>query len=552
MSLHPQEHFPVPEETRRVAQAAFPKGTLCLQIGDHLGAIYQDRQFAGLFPARGQPAEAPARLGLITVLQFVEGLSDRQAADAVRGRIDWKYVLGLELTDPGFDFSVLCEFRARLLDGKDEAMLLDALLARLQDLGLIKARGRQRTDSTHVLAAVRVLNRLERVGETLRAALNSLAVVTPEWLRAQAPGAWYERYGHRVENYQFPKAEAARQELAAVIGADGQHLLNAIAAAADQPWLPAVPAVKILRQVWTEQYVEHDGRLRWRTAEEMPAPAELIASPYDAEARYSTKRSMEWVGYKVHLTETCDPETPHLIVNVETTPASTPDDHMVAVVHASLAKRDRLPTEHWVDKGYTDAQVLLDSQRNHQVTITGPVAEDPSWQARAGTGFDKAHFAVDWDGQVVTCPSGKQSISWLRNPYPKNGVVWEARFARRDCTPCPFRARCTHAKVEPRIIGLQTREQHEVLQAARKRQTTEPFREQYAARAGIESAHGQAIRRCGLRRSRYIGMAKTHLQHLITAAAVNLVRLGDWWNGIPLAPTRCSRFAALKPSIQAA
>lgn len=165
---------------------------------------------------------------------------------------------------------------------------------------------------------------------------------------------------------------------------------------------------------------------------------------------------MEWVGYKVHLTETCDPETPHLIVNVETTPASTPDDRMVAVVHASLAKRDRLPTEHWVDKGYTDAQVLLDSQRNYQVTITGPVAEDPSWQARAGTGFDKAHFAVNWDGQVVTCPSGKQSISWLRNPYPKNGVVWEARFARQDCTPCPFRARCTHAKVEPRIIGLQT------------------------------------------------------------------------------------------------
>lgn len=238
-----------------------------------------------------------------------------------------------------------------------------------------------------------------------------------------------------------------------------------------------MPAVKILRQVWTEQYVEHNGRLRWRTAEEMPAPAELIASPYDAEVRYSTKRSMEWVGYKVHLTETCDPETPHLIVNVETTPASTPDDPMVAVVHASLAKRDRLPTEHWVDKGYTDAQVLLDSQRNYQVTITGPVAEDPSWQARAGTGFDKAHFAVDWDGQVVTCPSGKQSISWLRNPYPKNGVMWEARFARQDCTPCPFRAQCTHAKVEPRIIGLQTQEQHEVLQTARKRQTTEPFRE---------------------------------------------------------------------------
>ena len=188
------------------------------------------------------------------------------------------------------------------------------------------ARGRQRTDSTQVLAAVRVLNRLERVDETLRATLNSLAVVAPEWLREQAPEAWYERYSHRIENDPFPKTEAARQELAALIGADGRQLLNvnAIKAAVDQPWLQAVPTVKILRQVWTEQYVEHEGKLRWRAIDERPAPAELISSPYDPEARYSTKRQVEWVGYKVHLTETGDPDTPPLIVNVETTPASTP------------------------------------------------------------------------------------------------------------------------------------------------------------------------------------------------------------------------------------
>lgn len=195
MSLHPHLHFPIPEETRRIAQAAFPKGTLCLQMGDHLGTLYQDQQFASLFPTRGQPAEAPARLALITVLQFVEGLSDRQAADAVRGRIDWKYVLALDLTDPGFDFSVLCEFRARLLAGEAEMLLLDTLLMRLQELGLLKTRGRQRTDSTQVLAAVRVLNRLERVGETLRATLNSLAVVAPEWIQSVIPAIWYERYG---------------------------------------------------------------------------------------------------------------------------------------------------------------------------------------------------------------------------------------------------------------------------------------------------------------------------------------------------------------------
>ena len=175
MSLHPQGGYQIPEETQRVARAAFPKGTLCLRLAETLGPIYQDTQFASLFPTRGQPAEAPARLALVTVLQFVEGLSDRRAADAVRGRIDWKYALGLALTDAGFDHTVLSEFRTRLVQGNAEQGLLDTLLERVREAGLLKTRGRQRTDSTHVLAAVRMLNRLERVGETLRAALNALA-----------------------------------------------------------------------------------------------------------------------------------------------------------------------------------------------------------------------------------------------------------------------------------------------------------------------------------------------------------------------------------------
>ena len=153
------------------------KALLCLQIADELGSIYTDDQFTALFPRRGKHAEAPGRLALATVLQFLEGLSDRQAADAVHGRIDWKYALGLSLTDPGFDHTVLSEFRSRLVEGGAERLLLDTLLERLRDRGLVKAKGRQRTDSTHVLAAVRGLNQLERVGETARAALNQLAVV---------------------------------------------------------------------------------------------------------------------------------------------------------------------------------------------------------------------------------------------------------------------------------------------------------------------------------------------------------------------------------------
>jgi transposase len=205
-------------------------------------------------------------------------------------------------------------------------------------------------------------------------------------------------------------------------------------------------------------------------------------------------------------------DTPNLIVNVETTPASTPDDNMGKVVHESLEKRELLPTEHLVDKGYTDSHMLVASEREYGVTIVGPVAEDPSWQARQWEGFDKSQFAVDWERHVVTCPVGKQSISWLPNTYPQNGMVHEVRFVRKDCTPCSFRAYCTKAKMEPRIIGLQAREHDEALQAARKRQTTEEFRQQYGARAGVEGTHAQGIRRCGLRQSRSLGRAKTHLQ----------------------------------------
>ena len=546
--LRPQDPPLVPEDTRHVARAAFPKGTLCLRIADALGCVYQDCQFAALFPSHGQPAAAPGRLALAAVLQFMENLSDREAADAVRGRIDWKYALGLTLTDPGFDHTVLSEFRTRLIAGSAELLLLDTLLQRLREQGLVKARGRQRTDSTHVLAAVRTLNRLERVGETMRAVLNEVAAAAPDWLQSMAPAAWYGRYGRPVENYRLPKTETARQDLAATIGADGQQLLDAINAASQQPELALLPAVQVLRQVWAAQYVAEDGRMRLGSAPELPRSAEQICSPYDPDARYSNKRDVTWVGYKVQVTETCDPacEGPHVITNVETTPATTPDDNMVAVIHSSLEKRGLLPGEHLVDKGYTDSHVLVGSQRRYSVAIVGPVADDPSWQARLDDGLTKAAFHVDWDRKVVTCPAGKQNISWLPSTHTESGMVFEARFATRDCFPCPLRPRCTRGKREPRIVGMQAREHFEALQGARKHQRTKAFRDSYAARAGIEGTHAQAISRCGLRRCRYIGLAKTRLQHVITAAAINLVRVAEWFAGTPVAKTRRSRFATLQ------
>lgn len=201
MSLKPSPIPPVPAETVRVARAAFPKGNPYLTLRDEVGTIFEDADFVDLFPNDGQPGYAPWRLALVTLLQFREQLSDRQAAAA---RIDWKYLLSLDLTDAGFDFSVLSEFRTRLLAGGAAARLLEKLLTRCRELALVKARGQQRTDATHVLAAICVMNRLELIGETMRAALNELATVAPEWLQSIAPHEWYQRYGRRIEDDRLP------------------------------------------------------------------------------------------------------------------------------------------------------------------------------------------------------------------------------------------------------------------------------------------------------------------------------------------------------------
>jgi transposase len=362
MSLRPEPFLPIPEDPARVARAAFPKGHPSLTMRDEFGPVFQDVQFAALFPRRGRPAEAPWRLALVTLLQFAENLSDRQAAEAVRRCIDWKYLLGLELTDPGFDPSVLCEFRARLLEGSAERLLFETLLERFREHKLLKARGKQRTDSTHVLAAIRTLNRLEVVGETLRHALNALAIVVPEWLRAHSPPAWADRYGRRVEAERLPKGETEREALAQTIGADGFALLEALYAPEAPGWLREIPAVAILRTVWLQQYYREAAGLRLRRADELPPAAQRIHSPYDAEARYRKKRSTGWVGYKVHLTESCEPDTPLLITDVQTTPAPVADGEVTPTVHAALQAGDRLPGVHLVDSAYVDAALLVQSR----------------------------------------------------------------------------------------------------------------------------------------------------------------------------------------------
>jgi transposase len=545
MSLHPEPIGEIPAETARVARAAFPGGTLITRLRDEFAALYQDADFRTLYPVRGQPGLAPWRLALVTVFQFLEHLSDRQAADAVRGRIDWKYALGLELTDAGFHFSVLTEFRARLVAGKAEHLLLDRMLERFKARGLVKARGKQRTDSTHVLAAVHDLHLLELVTETLRATLDDLAAVVPDWLRGVARPVWFERYGRRVEDYRLPKRQEDRKALALKVGADGFVLLDALDGQGAPAAAREVPMVETLRTVWRIHYArEQDGTPRWRAGSELPPVGERLQSPYDPEAHYSTKRQMEWSGYKVHVTETCDADAAHLVTDVMTCPAMQPDMASTADIHKRLADKGLLPAEHFVDSAYVDAALLVGSRRDHGISLQGPVRGVANQYARAEE-YEQRRFVINWEREQVTCPQGKTSVTWRAGRDQVGAPRIQAMFSRTDCGACAVRTLCTPAKEARRSVYFHPRPEYEALNTARERMHDPAWKASYRVRAGIEGTLSQGVRAFGMRRSRYVGLTKTSLQHACTAAAMNVARIVDWLDKKPRAKTRVTRFAAL-------
>jgi transposase len=374
------------------------------------------------------------------------------------------------LTDPGFDFSVLCEFRARLLEGKAEQRLLDTLLTLGRERGWLKARGKQRTDSTHVLAAVRALNRVECVGETLRNALNTLAEIAPDWLGERLPLDWIDRYAKRFASIRLPQQKAERERLAITIGEDGFALMKRLRQSDAPTSLWSLPEVQLLRLVWIQNYVFQEGKLGWRDTKDMPTAAQSINSPHDPQARYSIKRDTTWSGYKVHFTETCDDASPHLITPVQTTVATTQDGQVTATVHADLKTADLLPARHLVDEAYLDAQLLVESPRTYGIDLYGPVARESSWQAVANEGFGNRQFQVDWDNQRVQCPQGKASSQWKPSTDASGNEVIFVKFARSTCGECPHRSQCTRSKTTGRELSLRPQEQYLALQTARERQ----------------------------------------------------------------------------------
>jgi transposase len=538
-------------------------------VRDRLGELFPDAEFAAGFGRRGRPGWSPGRLALVTVLQMMENLTDRQAADAVRDKISWKYALGLELEDEGFDASVLSEFRTRVVEHGLEQRVLDLLLEALVERGLLAADGKARTDSTHVIGAVRELNRIELAGESVRACVEAIAAAAPDWLAAVIDVAdWGRRYGARVDSWRLPSSKAKRDELMRTYGVDARTLLAAVYHPQAPAWLAGLPAVEVLRVMLVQNYVittDTTGRevIRARKADTdgLPPCRARLTSPYDLDARFSVKGALRWTGYKAHLTETChtptpgdsapesadpdsadpdsaDPDSadpgrgPNLIVGVETTDATVPDVAMTDPIHARLAERALLPAEHLVDSGYPSAELLVDSWRRWGIELVTPLQADKSRQAKAGAGYDRSRFSIDFDAQHAICPQGKTSTWW--DPVTLGGTAKiSIKFDAQTCRGCPVREQCTRttSRRYGRQLTVPTREVHHAQLAARARHDTPDGRARYALRAGVEATIGQAVAVTGLRRARYRGLAKTQLEHVYSAVAINLIRLHAYWHG---------------------
>ena len=376
----------------------------------------------------------------------------------------------------------------------------------------------------------------------MRVALNDLAQIVPDWLARQAAPEWFDRYHRLPEGYKM--SETKRQALFEQIGTDGMTLLAAIYDAdTGVIQLAALPQVEILRRIWLQQFYLEAAEIKKRKTGNQPPASVMISSPYDGDARLSSKREHEWRGYKVHLTETVVEDGVQLITDVLTTTATLTDKEALPEIQTELEKRDLSPETQLVDAGYVTARQIVESREKYGIDLFGPMMRDPSWQAKAGKGFAGSDFSIDWENKHATCPRGKQSSHWRQvraADYDMEVVYIE--FLKSDCSICPARADCTTSKTQRRRVTISAQPYYEAIQNNRKRQESEEFRQEYQQRAGVEGTISQGVRAFELRKTRYRGLAKTRLQHFATATAMNIARLGAWWAGVPREKTRESAF----------
>jgi transposase len=596
MKPHPLP--PIPEDTRQVAQQIYAPGTLLRVLGEEFAQVVGDQDFADLYSNTGQPALSPALLALVTVLQAQEHSSDRIAVEMVRSRIDWKYALHLPLNYAGFDPSVLCEFRQRLANHQAQRRVFDAFLTRLKDKGFLAGRHLQRTDSIAILGAIRDLNRLELVMETLRLALEAIVQNDPQWFRTHIPPEWLGTYAEwtqaeRLVKESGPHGVQETKKRLLQTGTDGFTLLDALDTSVSEA-LRGLPAVETFRSVWSQQYQrtktqttpvalplteqlcppsEHTPPMeealtppqlpqqRLASVQDSPTAtvaltsaeerkkqgwSQVVVTPHDPEARYASKRSTSWTGYKLHLTETATEEAVCLITDVAIVAAASYDGDALEAIQQRLKACGLAPTTHLVDAGYIRGETLAQSQAA-QVELLGPAPFDIYGARHKASGFSCEHFDIDFDKREALCPGGQRSVYWKEHPrseHPDKKMI-VIRWHPGVCHGCPFRQHCLGSTQNERSLMLS--EHYPLLSALRKQQKTPAFAERYRRRSGVEASLSHLMNVHQARRTRYHGSEKTLGYYAFLAVGENLQRLVAWLAG--KAPkrkraTRLSRWAA--------
>lgn len=511
------QSFPkeIPLTTRELVEPILSADSVCRLLGEKGGEILGEGSLAGMYSHTGRGGINPVLLSFVLVLQFLENLSDRQAAEMARLRMDWKYALRQELTWSGFDYSSLCNFRKRLYAHGGEYALFEQVVSYLQGLGYLKSK-RQRTDATHVLGAVERLSRLELVWETLRLALGALINADAKWVIRQLPSAFVSHYSQKRGDYRLSKAQAERAMADA--GRDGLWLLSHIEQNGDAQWQD-LAEILVLRQVLEQQFEQEDeeGGSGPKVKANIDAKGDVITSPHDPSVRYSRKGAeIEWRGHKAQVTETVDGDLP-IITDIGIHSAIEHDGLALPEIQERLEQRGLLPEKQYVDGAYCNGKTLQDSEQKG-LDLRGFIGS----YSRKPPGFRLEDFLIDLEKRRAVCPAGR--LATLFNPSSQTDVDFLVRFGKQ-CQNCYFKRLCTSEK---RGRSLEISPYHQLLTRRRREQASAGFVKEMHARARIESTICELTRKHGLRQSRYRGQHKVQLQALVTAAAVNLKRLASY------------------------
>ena len=502
----------IPPATRKLVEPILSADSICRLLGERGGEIVDEASLVGMYSDTGRGGINPVLLCFVLILQFLEKLPDRQAAEMVRMRMDWKYALRQELDWPGFDYSSLCNFRKRLYAHGQEYAMFEQVLQYLAESGYLKSK-RQRTDATHVLGSVERLSRLELVWETLRLALAALINADAKWVNGQLPSAFVSEYIQKRSDYRMSKgqAEQAMQD----VGRDSFWLLSQIELNGQAAWQD-LPEIVTLRQVLEQQFDQDDGEgsSGVRPKANIDVGGDVISSPHDPSVRYSKKnKNTEWRGYKAQVTETVDAELA-IITDIGIHSAIEQDGLALRAIQERLAQRVLLPDKQYVDGAYCNGKTLASSERAG-IDLRGFIGS----YSRKPVGFRLEDFDIDLEKQRALCPAGKTATVF--NPSSQPDVDFHVRFGKQ-CQDCHFQPSCT---TEKRGRSLEISPYHQLLTRRRREQADTAFVKEMHARARIESTICELARKHGLRQSRYRGQHKVALQATFTAAAVNLKRL---------------------------